>query len=381
MIEQKQLVFFDYIGTYGGAQQSTVTLLNELNERYDDKVGVKAVIVNGTNAQFLEALSCEKVYLKTPSLFGFSVFRVGRSYIRLAIYYFFCIYGLLKAGFSDRTVYLCNSGKALVALAIFKLISRRKIIINYYCRGWGQGKDFSVVQRFLLRHFVSKVFCVSTQTKNNLLGFISAEKLRVVYTSVKLSLSSSEAPSDIDFFSSGSKKNILFAGAVIKNKGLHIILKSLSKIYIEGEIEYSLYIAGNYDADPQYRDFCKAIIEENNLGSVFWLGWRKDVQSIVSKVDIVCLPSVTEGMPRIIQEAMFYSKIAVATNVGGVADLIEDNETGFIIARNEDSLSAVLKKISNGNYNKDIGINARSRFLNKFHIDKQVGLFVEQFCE
>jgi glycosyltransferase involved in cell wall biosynthesis len=60
------------------------------------------------------------------------------------------------------------------------------------------------------------------------------------------------------------------------------------------------------------------------------LGFVEDIRPLLSCSDIFVLPSRTEGMPRAMMEAMSMSLPCVATNVGGVGEVLEDGVSGFI---------------------------------------------------
>ena len=64
---------------------------------------------------------------------------------------------------------------------------------------------------------------------------------------------------------------------------------------------------------------------------VYFAGWRNDVARVLSAFDLFALPSRTEGMPNTVMEAMALGKPVVATDVGGVAELVKDEETGLLV--------------------------------------------------
>lgn len=70
---------------------------------------------------------------------------------------------------------------------------------------------------------------------------------------------------------------------------------------------------------------------------VYFMGWRKDLANIYADLDIVVLTSLNEGTPLSLIEAMASGKAVVATKVGGVPDLVSDNETGLLVDSNNAS--------------------------------------------
>lgn len=65
---------------------------------------------------------------------------------------------------------------------------------------------------------------------------------------------------------------------------------------------------------------------------VIFAGFRKNVPEILKSLDLFILPSISEGLGTAIIEAGFAGLGAVASNVGGIPDIIDDNENGFLFA-------------------------------------------------
>ncbi len=73
------------------------------------------------------------------------------------------------------------------------------------------------------------------------------------------------------------------------------------------------------------------------------LGMRQDVPRLISVMDIFCLPSHREGLPRTIIEAMFLKKPVVATNIRGCREEVVNNETGLLVpVKNVEELTKAL---------------------------------------
>jgi glycosyltransferase involved in cell wall biosynthesis len=66
-------------------------------------------------------------------------------------------------------------------------------------------------------------------------------------------------------------------------------------------------------------------------GSVFFLGFRPDGRRYAAAADVFVQPSLTEGMPNAVLEAMAAGRPVIATRVGGVPELITDGETGRLV--------------------------------------------------
>ena len=66
-------------------------------------------------------------------------------------------------------------------------------------------------------------------------------------------------------------------------------------------------------------------------GSVLFAGTRNDVNEILPAADVFVLPSLTEALPTVLAEAAACELPIVATDVGGVAEMVEDGVTGFVV--------------------------------------------------
>jgi glycosyltransferase involved in cell wall biosynthesis len=107
------------------------------------------------------------------------------------------------------------------------------------------------------------------------------------------------------------------------------------------------------------------IIKENNLADCIQIySINSDVKAlseVYNSSDIFCLPTYTEGFPRVLYEAMFFSLPIITTNVGQISSLIHDDFNGlFCETRSINSLVNKLELlISDTNKRRTLGLNAK----------------------
>jgi len=122
---------------------------------------------------------------------------------------------------------------------------------------------------------------------------------------------------------------ILYAGRMSKEKGVHllpsIILRAENKIP-----NIHLLVVGDGPLNKYIKNKFKKL---NLLNYVSFLGTFKheDMPKIINSADVLLLPSLTEGLPLIIQEAFACEKPVVATNVGGVSEIVKHKENGLLV--------------------------------------------------
>lgn len=138
--------------------------------------------------------------------------------------------------------------------------------------------------------------------------------------------------------------HLLFLGLLVKEKGIYDLLNMISEHadFFRGRIV--LHIGGNGDAD-----ILKNTIEQKRISDfVCYEGWVSGHKKIrlFSLCDIYVLPSYIEGMPISILEAMSYGCSILATNVGGIPEIIQDGVNGFLFqAGNKEEMYSKLKKL------------------------------------
>lgn len=117
------------------------------------------------------------------------------------------------------------------------------------------------------------------------------------------------------------------------------------------------------------RPALERLIEKRGLiGRVRLLGGRLDVPRLLSLADIFALPSVSEGMPIAIMEAMATGLPVVATAVDGTPEVVEDGKTGLLVPpRDPAALAAAIGKlIAEPGLRKDMGRKGRRRIEQSF---------------
>src|SRR6185295_16245076 len=88
-------------------------------------------------------------------------------------------------------------------------------------------------------------------------------------------------------------------------------------------------IVGGETIQPGFKATLGRMADELGIaGRIHFVGWQNDVAPILRATDVLALPSLDEGLPLAILEAMSTGVPVVATPVGGVAEAVVDDETG-----------------------------------------------------
>ena len=147
-------------------------------------------------------------------------------------------------------------------------------------------------------------------------------------------------------------------GWLLPIKGPMYLLKAMTAIW-HTHPDIQLVYVGKGDLEEEV----KAEVHRTGVtDKVKFLGWRDDIPEIMQFLDIFVLPSLNEGMGRVLVEAMASGKPIVASNVGGIPDLVKHGHNGFLVAPGDvDGLSLAIKKlIEDGQLRLEMGAKGRA---------------------
>jgi glycosyltransferase involved in cell wall biosynthesis len=122
-----------------------------------------------------------------------------------------------------------------------------------------------------------------------------------------------------------------YVGWLTPIKGVTYLLDAMAEV-VQRHPNSLLMLVGK--GDEKGEEEVKLSKQVENLGivdNVRFLGWRPDVNEIMGCFDIFVLPSLNEGMGRVLVEAMSAGLPIVASRVGGIPDLVEHGENGLLV--------------------------------------------------
>jgi glycosyltransferase involved in cell wall biosynthesis len=125
-------------------------------------------------------------------------------------------------------------------------------------------------------------------------------------------------------------------------KGIDILLRAAALVH--RRIPNVLFRIFGDVADKEYFALCERIIKENHLEGAVEFSRTNEPASVYNAAHMFCLSSISEGMPYSLIEAMFCGCPVVATDVGGVAEIL--GNTGIVVRPNDpDELANALLRV------------------------------------
>lgn len=118
-----------------------------------------------------------------------------------------------------------------------------------------------------------------------------------------------------------------FVGWLWPVKGVRFLMEAMIDIMRENPRVF-LSLVGRGDEERHLRERAAEAHLEHR---VVFHGWRSDIHEIMPGFDVLVLPSLNEGMGRVLVEAMAAGVPIVASNVGGIPDLVKHGENGLLV--------------------------------------------------
>lgn len=229
----------------------------------------------------------------------------------------------------------------------------------------------------LAMKFVDKIVAVSDETKKSIIENrgIPAEKLLTIHYGVDLAkYNRTDGLSKRKELNIGSKVPVLGVVARLEEIKGHKYFIDAVKEVIKQFPALQCVLVG----DGSLRQSLENKVKKLGLHANFhFLGFRDDVYSLLNIFDIFVLPSISEGLPNVILEAMACSKPVVATSVGGIPEAVVDGVTGFLVpARSPKSMAqAIIKLLENNRTLIAMGQRGRHHVEQGFSLQKQISQF------
>jgi glycosyltransferase involved in cell wall biosynthesis len=173
----------------------------------------------------------------------------------------------------------------------------------------------------------------------------------------------------------GDSLHFLMVGRLVKQKGHIIALSALNNLK---NYSWRLTIVGSGEEKTPLQKF----IDKNGLSSrVQIITPTTEIDKYYREADILLMPSNWEGLGVAAMEAMASSRLVVASNTGGLAELIVDNKTGYLV--NPADVLAWQKKLKYIFENKlnclELAKNGQKYAKNNFGIDKMIKKYDQIF--
>lgn len=165
-----------------------------------------------------------------------------------------------------------------------------------------EKEKISLKKLFLLRNCIDPAELVSRRTKEDVLMELGLTDSDIIIGNV---------------------------ASISLKKGHKYLLMAFSKV-LDAYPDARLFIVGG-GVEGLKKELIKMAEDMNILKQVYFLGEREDIADLLKVFNIFVLSSIKEGLPIALLEAMYLEIPAVATNVGGISEIVDDGKTGILV--------------------------------------------------
>ncbi|MDD5594701.1 MAG: glycosyltransferase, partial [Candidatus Omnitrophica bacterium] len=223
--------------------------------------------------------------------------------------------------------------------------------------------NFFIFIERILAFFSAKIITVSESVKYELLALDIAkiDKIQVIPLGFELTNFLSIP------FAQRTPSHIGIIGRLVPIKNHRLFLEAAAKVIHETPgMKLKFKIIGDAEVRRELEEYSRKL---NIANQVIFLGWQKDLLAVYSDLDIIVLTSLNEGTPVSLIEAMASGRAVVATDVGGIRDLLGQAMERGIIVKSGDSIglaNAMKLLLDNSQLRTDLAVKGRDFVKNNF---------------
>jgi glycosyltransferase involved in cell wall biosynthesis len=187
--------------------------------------------------------------------------------------------------------------------------------------------------------FTAKIIALTEGEKNDLIDYAvcKSDKLATIHSGVAidrfLKPRVNRKKKKIALGLDPNRQVVGTVGWLLPIKGPGYLLRAMVRVWQEHR-SADLVFVGKGQLERELKN------EAKRLGvskKVKFLGWRDDIHEIIPIFDVFVLPSLNEGMGRVLVEAMASGRPIVASRTGGIPDLVQHKQTGLLVAPADES--------------------------------------------
>lgn len=238
----------------------------------------------------------------------------------------------------------------------------------------------------LLKNYSDLIICNSKATLKNLTDKEPKlnNKSRVIYNGLDMPTIKEINISKEEF--GFNKKDIIITliGRISRLKGHNWLLNTFKSKFFNSDIKL-LFVGSPVIGQEFYLVEIEEFISRNNLSNkVKILPFTSNLNPIWSITDIAIMPSTeAESFGLVALEAMLFKKPVIASNLGGLREIVKNNETGFLVEPNSEiELEIAIEKLVNNSILRNsMGENGFERAKQKFDLSRYIDKFEKTFEE
>ena len=274
-----------------------------------------------------------------------------------------------------------------------KLIAYKNIPVCSTIHGWNPNKKPVMRRRdAIILNVLDYSVAVSNAVRNEMIGYgVSQDKIGVIHNGLNMARCDAVAAgvdinADVDinaeFNIPADAKIIGCVARLDPVKGHAVLLHALPSV-IKAFPDCHVLIIGDVDSvGPEHRRGLEKLSADLGLSDkVHFTGQRDDALAMIRNLDILVQPSLYEPFGLMLIEAMYFGVPVIATNVGGIPEIITHMQEGLLVPPNGpgELSGAIIALVENVPWQRKLGEAGNWRVRNNFTIEQMTASYFEMY--
>ncbi|MCL4542209.1 MAG: glycosyltransferase family 4 protein [Deltaproteobacteria bacterium] len=363
------ILHIDGFKKFGGAQNDIAILLKFIKLYHGDKFNI--YVIHNNNKRLKSELDKSGIYNTSIGMKNFldinAIFKIRNFLIKY-----------------DIDLINFHSSKDQFLGGVASLLIFKKKIVKILTRHVAYKVGF--LKGFLIYHFLTdKFIAISDFIRRGLISDvkIDPEKIETIYSPRIYNNDDDRTESrrsllEGDILSYQSEKEdvmcelgvkpgekvVSIIGRLSKEKGHEILIKA-AELIIRTRNDIKFVIIG----EGELYGYVTGLINKKGLKEYFIIsGFKKDIKKFIAASDLIIVPSGLEGMGSIIIEACALKKVVIASDVGGISEIIKNNETGLLFKNGDftELADKIVSFIDKRELIEKLGLNCYNEVVKRF---------------
>jgi glycosyltransferase involved in cell wall biosynthesis len=333
----------------GGAERQFINTLNGLGKIKN--VSVKAVLLSSSPINNLESSLDDSIEIKQ--------FKVRALFFPLYVIKLAIFFKREKVDVVHSHMYWPSLYSVLAAkLARVKLIVTSDHGIEPF-----RNKFMRMIDANVINKLENLRICVSSEILDDRSKYIDRNKAIVLANCTELS----DSPKENYALLEHGTVSLVLVGRLISEKGIEVAVNAVKQLK-DKKIKVKLNIIGE---GPLKEDLAKLIMQYGLTDRVKLLGNRSDVPQLLKRADIFVMPSLTEGQPIALLEAMSLGMPILATSVGGIPSTARHEKESLLVRpeRVNEFATSITRLIGSQQLRRKLGRAAYQRVGEKYSVN------------
>ncbi len=347
-------------GKIGGGESHVLELVKHL-----DRTRYEPIVLSFTEGPMIKTLT--EWGIKTHVLYTERPFNI---FIWKKVYRFLV----------EQKVKLVHAHGTRANSNVFWAARKLKLPIVYTVHGWSFHQDQSYLvkklreagERLLIR-CANTTICVSTNNYKDGISRVGLKRAAIINNGIDLEKFNPQKTHNNlrDELKIATDETLVgYIARITIQKDPHTFIMAIAEV-LKSTSKVKFLVVGDGDLKESMVAMAKKLNVESH---VHFQDFRQDTPNVLSGIDIYCLPSLWEGLPIGLLEAMAMEKAVIATSVDGTKEVVEDGLSGILISKQSPSelSQAIIHLHENKPLIKRYGVSARKSIAEKYEVKRMV---------